>query len=963
MRFGVLGPVVVDDGGGPVGIAAAKQREVLAVLALRPNQVVATEVLTEVLWPQAKPANAKQAVLNYVARLRRGLGAAADRVQTGVGGYRLAVHEDAELDYLHATALDAAAREAVEAGDWYEGQHLAETALGLWRGTPLEDVHCDCLRSEWLPVFDALRRRLEETRADALLTGSRYEQALVCLAGPVATWPLHEPLHERLLVAHYCAGRRADALSVYRTLRSALRDGLGADPSERMQRLHSLVLRDATAGEVLQTWRGSGAGPARAETKDPDSTASRRAEPAPTAASVPSQLPRRPRLLVGRDHELAALTRLLADRGHDGRDDQSDPAFAPGRHVTVLTGPAGVGKTTLALAWAHSVANRFPDGRFYLDLNGFAPDAAPMSGDDSVSILLDFLGIPACELPATPEGRLAHYRAATADKRLLFVFDNARDAAQARPLLPTGDSCRTLVTSRRSLSGLVALDGAEQITLTPLAAGDSRSLLARRLGARRVTGQEPAVEAIAEHCAHLPLALSVAAARAAAMTATPLTALADQLRTGALDTLSAGDPASTVRNVLSWSYLGLPGEAARVFRFLGLHPGPEITPAAAAALADMPLTEAAPLLGELAAMNLLSEREPGRYTMHSLLRAFAAEQFAGEATPDIQRAALHRLYDYYLQWAIKAEHSFVTLPTSVKADGLQLPAGLEPTPFADYRDGLVWFDTERTVLMALVAHAAPAGLDDYACRLAAAHSCGLMVRNRFHEAAKQGRIALAAAKGLGDPRFQASAYFQIGRALRFTGDADTARFQLERALRIQRSLDDDAGLAETHRTLAVVLRDLGSSDRAEEHALEYLAAAHRLDHQPSICMARQVLGWHRYDQGRIEEALTLVTEALALARGLGLRRQAADMLDELGTIYRSLGALEDSHNSYLRAAEQFAEYTVDQCDGLLALADAHASAGQTDRAREIWERAAGLAQGRPYVLARIEQCLAALPAS
>jgi DNA-binding SARP family transcriptional activator len=928
MRVGLLGPLEAKTcAGDTVVIAAPKQRTILANLALRPNQNVSNDVLAESVWPGEKPPNFKPALLTYVARLRRSLHSSAERIQTASGGYRLEIQEDRELDHLHAGALEPAARKALCGNDFITGERLADEALALWRGEPLEDVPCDRLRGDCGPSFEALRLRLEETRLDAMMCMAHFERALPRLLILTAANPLVETLYERRLVALYCAGRRADALEVYRQARRELREGIGADPSHCLQELHRLVLRDAAPSEVMAVWRA-----ARAEAHSGGKGAVELTVPVEVPAAeeplIPtSQLPRRPRLVVGRDRELAELTALLTG------PDEADAAA----RIAAVVGPAGVGKTTLALAWAHSVAGHFPDGQMYLDLNGFSAEGRPVTADVAIGALLDFLGVPSARVPATLQGRAALYHGLVADKRLLMLFDNVRDAAQVRPLLPSGDACRALVTSRRSLASLVALDGAELVPLAPLSAGAARELLVRRLGDRRTSGQEEALEAIAESCAHLPLALSVASARAVSTAALPLSEFAAQLDEGALTALTAGDEASSVRNVLSWSYLRLTEEAAGVFRLLGLHPGPEITTAAAAALAGIPAAQAAPLVGDLAAMSLLTEHAPGRYTMHSLLRAFAAELAEGNESAAARAAAVHRLYDYHLRWAVAADHSYSTLPADVAPDGVPLPAGLETPVFADEQAGMQWMTREQLVLSALIGHAAATGAESYAWRLAAAQSSSLMKRGRMTEELHQARIALAAAKRLDDPKALGHCYFMIGRALTYQDEIQTARFQLRRAHRFFQGIGAVAQIGEVHRTLGACAHRVGDRDGAVEHMRAYLAAARAAGHDAGISHALGELGSGLTARGEYEKARVYCLEALAIARAVGRTMQEAHALSNLGRIHEGLGDLESARDYYQNARDVFARLPEPDHPWVeYSTADLLAVSGRVEQAAEIW---------------------------
>lgn len=340
------------------------------------------------------------------------------------------------------------------------------------------------------------------------------------------------------------------------------------------------------------------------------------ADPARRAGVIPRQLPAEPFGFVGRTGPLAQLDQLVAGR-HASR------AVA----ISAISGLPGIGKSTLAVHWAHRVADQFPDGQLYLNLRGFDPVGTPMTVDEAIRCLLDALGVPAYRMPDTRDARSGLYRSLLADRQALVVLDNAATIAQVRPLLPGGRGCMAVVTSRDTLSGLVAVEGAQAVNLDLLTADEARQLLVHRLGPARVAAEPAAADQVIRYSARLPLALGILAARAATRPRLPLASLADELRRegGGLDALAGGDPTSDVRAVLGWSYHGLSAAASRLFQLLGRHHGPDIGAAAAASLAGVPAHGVHPLLDELTRSSMIIERSPGRYVLHDLLRAYATD--------------------------------------------------------------------------------------------------------------------------------------------------------------------------------------------------------------------------------------------------------------------------------------------------------------------------------------------------
>ena len=612
MDFGLLGPLLVRDGTRPVPVSAPRQRVLLAALLLSAGRVVSLDALTEVLWDGEPPAGARGALHSAVQRLRSTLGPpGADLVETQPPGYLIKVG-DGELDVRRFRALAERGHAAAEAGAWAQAAGLLRDALGLWRGEPLADVPSRLLRDREVRPIEDQRLQVLAARIDADLHLGRHGEVVAELRQAVVAHPLQEQFHAQLMLSLYRSGRSADALAAYQDVRRVLADELGIDPGPELRLLHQRIL--AADSELIHAAIGEQSGSA-AETFSAPAAAHR--DLAAQDRVVPRQLPAATRHFAGRAEALKMLAGLAAEAA----------GASPATVITVIDGTAGVGKTTLALHFAHQVAERFPDGQLYVNLRGFDPGGPPVAPVEAIRLCLDALAVPAARIPAGLDAQAGLYRSVLAGKRMLVLLDNARDVDQVRPLLPASPGCLVIVTSRNQLTSLVAVEGAFPLTLDVLADTDAAELLTRRLGPDRVAGDPSATEELIQLCAGLPLALSIAAARSATQPGLSLAALTAELRDarGRLNALDAGHAATNVRAVLSWSYDQLDAPAARLFRLLGLHAGPDISAAAAASLAEATMDEGRRRLGELTRAHLLTEHASGRFSSHDLLRAYAAE--------------------------------------------------------------------------------------------------------------------------------------------------------------------------------------------------------------------------------------------------------------------------------------------------------------------------------------------------
>jgi hypothetical protein len=508
----------------------------------------------------------------------------------------------------------------------------------------------------------------------------------------------------------------------------------------------------------------------------------------PSAARPPAmarQLPAAGPHFVGRAAELKALTALL----------DATAVTAP---VAAISGPPGVGKTILAVSWAHQVADHFPDGQLYVNLRGFDPSGQAATPGEVIRDFLDAFGVPAERMPTGLPAQAGLYRSLLAGKRVLVVLDNARDAAQVRPLLPGAAGCLAVATSRSKLTSLIAGEGASPVTLDVLTSGEAADLLARGIGAERAASEPDAARELIESCARLPLALSIAAARAAIRPGVPLAAQAAELRDAQtrLDALNAGEEASSVRAVFSWSCEQLGAPAARMFRLLGLHPGPDISLSAASSLAGVTRREALAALDELTLSSLLTERRPGRYSLHDLLRAYAAELAAGRGGEAGRHAAMRRMLDHYLLSSYRA----ATLMDPLRRLG-PLPATAPeviPDQLASQDEALAWCQTEYPVLMRATELAAASGFGGPAWQITWALSSFFFGSVRPEEWHAAGLVALSAAIAAGDSYGQAHMQHGLGGACTALGRYDDARTRYAAALQIYEQLGDRSGQARAH---------------------------------------------------------------------------------------------------------------------------------------------------------------------
>ncbi len=916
----VLGPVEVRVADGWL-TGPPQQRLILAVLALQAGHLVPVSELIDAVWAESPPRSAQASIQVLITGLRRLLralpGAGVERCGDG---YRLGI-APGEVDARRFRSLVRTARDAT---DGRAAVAAFDQALALWRGPALADVPGTAKIEAIRAGLDAERLSARQDRVSAVLHLGRDREAADELAGLLAENPLSEQLAGMLMVAACRSGRKADALQVFRDMRERLTDELAVEPGPDLQRLHQRIL----AGDLALEAPVGGMAPASWPLAGP-------AEPVPGGDGllvVPRQLPAAVAHFTGRADELAILSGSLERLG------------TPDGTVVIssIGGTPGVGKTALAVHWAHQVAERFPDGQLYVNLRGFGPSAPPMTAGEAVCGFLESLGVPRDRIPAGPDAQAGLFRSMLAGRRTLVVLDNAADEAQVRPLLPGSAGCLAVVTSRRPLPGLAAAEGAHQVCLHLMSEAEARELLAARLGARRVAAEPGAVSELAVLCARLPLALAVAAVRAAASPATALTSLTEQLRDmrGRLDVLDAEDPASSVRAVFSWSYQNLSGPAARMFRLLGAHPGPDISMPAAASLAGVPCPEARRILAELTGTQLLTQDARGRFAFHDLLRAYAMEQAQRDEHQAEQFAAAERMLDHYLHTGWSA--AMLLSPGRDRAFILAAARpGSQPETFIDARHALTWCDAEHQVLLAVINQAAAAGFDAHAWQLPWALGYYFSTQGHWGDQITTQRTALAAAQRLGDLAGQARAHHGLGCALVMSSAGKAGHAHLARALRLYRKLGDQLGQSYAHLSFATAFDFQRRPDKALRHASQILSLARASGHPAEEASALSAIGWFYAELGDYPRALAHCRPGLKACRDLGDRIGEAATWDSIGYVHHHLGEFGRAAACYQQALQLSREFgsRLNQALILGHLGDTRDAAGDAQGAGESWQQA------------------------
>jgi DNA-binding SARP family transcriptional activator len=935
MRFRLLGPLEIRAGEDWLGIGAPKWRAVLAALLINAGQIVPADVLINEVWPATPPAKAGNLISIYVLRLRRLLGDTdSTLLVTRAPGYLLRL-APGDTDAQVFEALVREGRRAHAAGDPERAAAQLAEALALWHGSPLADVPPTTLVETEAERLADLRLDAAELRITAELACGSHAQVIPELRRLLADHALRENLWLLLMRALDGAGRHAEALEAYGQARSVLAEELGVDPGAELRQCYAELLAkdDALTRDAGDAPGSISAGTVTAGSPPPAPAV---AEPR-VARSVPApaQLPADVADFTGREDQIKHLCDLLASGGTE-----ADPGAV---RIALVAGSGGLGKTSLAVHAAHRVSGSFPDGQLYVDLLGATPQPLPPA--DVLARFLRDLGVDGRDIPADDDERAARYRTLLAGRRLLVVLDNARDAAQVRPLLPGTASSAVLITTRSRMPDLAST---KLVDLNVLDDDEALTLFTRVVGDERASAEPEATAELLLACAGLPLAIRICAARLATRSGWTIRAMANRLRDEhrRLDEMRVGDLA--VRASFQVSFASLPAEAqpdgvapADAFRLLGLWQGPSISSAAAAALFGTPEYQAEDVLETLVDVHLLESTSSDRYKFHDLLRVYSSERAVADLSAQARDAAVGRLLRWYMRTSDAAGTAVVPHRYNIPLE----PVGGDPPPlsFTGVDDALSWYDGERVNLVAATRQASSAGLHEVAWRLPAPLFRIFEARGNWADLVTTHRVALDGARHIGNRQGEAWVLVNLGEALGIIGDSEGIGC-LEQAVAISREVGDRSGESRAANNLAEVYTRLGRSEEAIDllrRGLELNRAAGRRFGEG---VALVNLGDALLDLDRADEALDYLQQARHIFAEIDAADGAGYVLVSLGRCYLLLGRDADAldHLAQGLTSHQISDNRQQQAAALRLLGRAQARNGLAAEACESWTRAAGI---------------------
>jgi DNA-binding SARP family transcriptional activator len=949
MRFCVLGPLEVWSGQDWADISAEKWRVLLACLVLRAGQIVPTEALVAELWGDIPPSSANNLVSIYVNQVRRLIGDPDGHVLVRrKPGYQLKISPD-NTDLGRFESLVADGRDALARNDAEKAADLLAEAERLWRGAFLADVPPSLLVSAESERATELRVSAAELRVEANLECGRYLEVIPELQGLAGDYPLRERLWLLLMRALRDAGRHAESLNVYGQARSVIAEELGVDPGPELRQMYAdLLAADTlfaagTPGPAVPGGIADAADdladipvevPVDVQAGVPAGETARETEPTTSPSAGPAQLPPDIADFTGRETQVSFLRDALAS---------ADAAPDPGAvRIAVVAGVPGLGKTALAVHAAHQVRDLFPDGQLFVRLSSASGEPAPPG--EVLGRFLRELGVNGNEIPAGDEERAALYRTRLTGRRVLILLDDAKDAAQVRPLLPGSASCAVLVTTRNRTPYLVSTGF---VDLNTLSAPEALELFSRIVRDGRPDAEPDATAQILSACAGLPLAIRICASRLATRGQWRIATMAARLRDEQrrLDELQVGD--LEVRASFQVSYDSLRGgrrriDPAHAFRLLGLWQGQWISLSAVAALLGEPEGDVADALETLVDANLLESPEPDWYQFHDLLRLFAAERGRAEEPADERHAALARLLRWYLDMTVAAADVVAPHRYRIPLDE-PLKGPLEGAPEGAPSDGslmssaaaaFAWYDSERAGVIVAIRQASAAGLHDIAWRLPTAWFPVFTRRAWWADCVTAHRIAVNSARAAGSRPGEAWALHNLGTGL-FRIGAEEAIPRLEEALAIRRENADRPGEGQTLVSLVNAYCQLRGPEAAIGLSLRCLETLRRAGNLRLLGTALINHGEICLRLGRLDEAVVWLKAALGIYRA-DEEFFRANALENLGRVYQTAGRADEAIAS-LAAAQRMhgsAGNVAGQARTLRQLGLAQRDAGQADEARK-----------------------------